>query len=297
MDEDTAYVEAVGSSRALSSLQYLGLPIPQDRLGGVLRYQTDHDEVGRATSCGPRTSRLMVQVLAKEAIRLDIPIINQTTGVRLLVELERRAARRRRSGDSPEAPDGGQSSRAHRVPLRLARRRDRRAGRALSRQRVSAALFRLFGSCSGGGTRCGEPDGEPIRHRDVSRSISLESVWDLCRSACPISIRSISRRERAEFSRRLLPDHARTCVERFPERLSVAVPRVPACSTSARASSTLQCSGRLRRDGRCSWTSIEIRSRCPETPSSISTGWMPTSVPISRSPARCSKCLWTVFAR
>jgi succinate dehydrogenase / fumarate reductase, flavoprotein subunit len=85
MDGDTAYVEAVGSARALSSLQYLGLPIPQDPLGGVLRYQTDHDEVGRATSCGPRTSRLMVQVLIKEAIRLDIPIINHTTAVCLLV--------------------------------------------------------------------------------------------------------------------------------------------------------------------------------------------------------------------
>jgi succinate dehydrogenase / fumarate reductase, flavoprotein subunit len=85
MDEDTAYVEAVGSPRALSSLQFMGLPMPQDRLGGVLRYQTDHDEVGRATSCGPRTSRLMVQALAKEAIRLAVPIFNQTTCVRLLV--------------------------------------------------------------------------------------------------------------------------------------------------------------------------------------------------------------------
>jgi succinate dehydrogenase / fumarate reductase, flavoprotein subunit len=85
MDEDTAYVEAVGSSRALASLQFMGLPLPQDRLGGVLRYQTDHDEVGRATSCGPRTSRLMVQVLTREAIRLEIPIFNHTTGVRLLV--------------------------------------------------------------------------------------------------------------------------------------------------------------------------------------------------------------------
>ena len=85
MDGDTAYVEAVGSARALSSLQYLGLPIPQDPLGGVLRYQTDHDEVGRATSCGPRTSRLMVRVLTEEAIRLDIPIINHTTGISLLV--------------------------------------------------------------------------------------------------------------------------------------------------------------------------------------------------------------------
>ncbi|MGO9419189.1 FAD-binding protein [Roseiarcus sp.] len=86
MDEDTAYIEAVGSPRALSSLQFMGLPIPQDRLGGVLRYQTDHDEVGRATSCGPRTSRLMVQVLAKEATRLNVPFFNQTTGVRLLVD-------------------------------------------------------------------------------------------------------------------------------------------------------------------------------------------------------------------
>jgi succinate dehydrogenase/fumarate reductase flavoprotein subunit len=86
MNEDAAYIEAVGSSRALSSLQFMGLPIPQDALGGVLRYQTDHDEVGRATSCGPRTSRLMVQVLAKEAIRLNVPTFNQTTGVRLLIE-------------------------------------------------------------------------------------------------------------------------------------------------------------------------------------------------------------------
>jgi len=86
MDADTAYVEAVGSLRALASLQFLGLPLPLDRFGGVLRYQTDHDEVGRATSCGPRTSRLMVQALAREALRLEIPIFNHTAAVRLLVE-------------------------------------------------------------------------------------------------------------------------------------------------------------------------------------------------------------------
>ncbi len=84
MDEDTAYIEAVGSVRAMASLQYLGLPLPQDHLGGTLRYQTDHDEVGRATSCGPRTSRLMVKVLAEEAIRLDIPFFNQTTAIKVL---------------------------------------------------------------------------------------------------------------------------------------------------------------------------------------------------------------------
>jgi succinate dehydrogenase / fumarate reductase, flavoprotein subunit len=99
----------VGSSRALSSLQFMGLPIPQDRLGGVLRYQTDHDEVGRATSCGPRTSRLMVQVLAREAIRLNVPTFNQTTGVRLLIESGAQArcvgvvaiSPKRRAGDNP----------------------------------------------------------------------------------------------------------------------------------------------------------------------------------------------------
>ncbi|WP_299655486.1 FAD-binding protein [uncultured Tateyamaria sp.] len=86
MDEDTAYVEAVGSVRAMASLQYLGLPLPQDNLGGTLRYQTDHDEVGRATSCGPRTSRLMVKVLAEEALRQGIPFYNHTTAVKVLTE-------------------------------------------------------------------------------------------------------------------------------------------------------------------------------------------------------------------
>lgn len=93
MDEDTAYVEAVGSARMMASLQFMGLPLPQDRLGGTLRYQTDHDEVGRATSCGPRTSRLMVKVLAEEAIRLSVPIFNQTTAVKIVTKGESSASR------------------------------------------------------------------------------------------------------------------------------------------------------------------------------------------------------------
>ncbi|APO74520.1 fumarate reductase/succinate dehydrogenase flavoprotein-like protein [Rhizobium etli 8C-3] len=88
MDEDTAYVEAVGSARMMATLQFLGLPLPQDPLGGTLRYQTDHDEVGRATSCGPRTSRLMVKVLADEAIRLGVPFFNHTTAMKILTEGE-----------------------------------------------------------------------------------------------------------------------------------------------------------------------------------------------------------------
>jgi len=84
MDKDTAYIEAVGSIGAYAGLQYLGLPLPQDRFGAVLRDQTDHDEIGRATSCGPRTSRLMVKVLCEEAIRLGIPFLSRTTGVQIL---------------------------------------------------------------------------------------------------------------------------------------------------------------------------------------------------------------------
>ena len=84
MDEDTAYVEAVGSLPALASLQFMGLPIPLDRYGAALRYKTDHDEAGRATSCGPRTSRLMVKVLAEEAARLGVPFVNRAIGAKLL---------------------------------------------------------------------------------------------------------------------------------------------------------------------------------------------------------------------
>lgn len=88
MDADTAYVEAVGSIEAFIGLKSIGLPLPEDRYGAVLRYQTDHDEAGRATSCGPRTSRLMVKVLAEEAILLNTLFIDHATVIRLLTEGE-----------------------------------------------------------------------------------------------------------------------------------------------------------------------------------------------------------------
>nr|WP_145540551.1 FAD-binding protein [Yersinia alsatica] len=90
MDADTAYVEAVGSIEAFAGLKYIGLPLPEDRYGAILRYQTDHDEAGRATSCGPRTSRLMVKVLAEEAIRLGVAFVDHSTVIRLLVAGEGR---------------------------------------------------------------------------------------------------------------------------------------------------------------------------------------------------------------
>ncbi|MFK3707235.1 FAD-binding protein [Klebsiella sp. NPDC088457] len=84
MDADTAYVEAVGSIHTLAGLQYLGLELPEDRLGAILRYKTDHDDAGRATSCGPRTSRLMVKVLLQEVLQLGIPLLSGATALRLL---------------------------------------------------------------------------------------------------------------------------------------------------------------------------------------------------------------------
>ena len=155
MNEDTAYIEAVGSSRALSSLQFMGLPIPQDRLGGVLRYQTDHDEVGRARSCGPRTSRLMVHVLAKEAIRLNVPMFNQTTGVRLLIEP---GAKPRCIGAVAMSP----KRRADDNPSRLVVFSSdvvviaTGAWRGLSRQCLSQALLWVARPCAGGGARSGQ---------------------------------------------------------------------------------------------------------------------------------------------
>jgi hypothetical protein len=66
------------------------LPIPLDRLGAVLRYQTDHDEAERATSCGPRTSRLMVKVLAKESASLRTTALSKRAK---LAGINRSAAR------------------------------------------------------------------------------------------------------------------------------------------------------------------------------------------------------------
>lgn len=86
MDFSTAYVEAVGSIDAIGGLQFMGLPLPHDDRGAILRYQTDHDEAGRATSCGPRTSKLMVKVLFEEALNLGVRILPSSSAIRIVKE-------------------------------------------------------------------------------------------------------------------------------------------------------------------------------------------------------------------
>ncbi|MDQ8196935.1 FAD-binding protein [Pelagicoccus enzymogenes] len=86
MNFSTAYVEAVGSIDAIGGLQFMGLPLPHDDRGAILRYQTDHDEAGRATSCGPRTSKLMVKVLFDEANTLGMRILSSCSGIQIVKE-------------------------------------------------------------------------------------------------------------------------------------------------------------------------------------------------------------------
>ncbi|MGB0744587.1 MAG: FAD-binding protein [Opitutales bacterium] len=86
MDFSTAYIEAVGSIDAIGGLQFMGLPLPHDDYGAILRYKTDHDETGRATSCGPRTSKLIVKVLFEEALNLGVRILPGCSGIRIVKE-------------------------------------------------------------------------------------------------------------------------------------------------------------------------------------------------------------------
>ena len=204
----------------------MGLPVPQDRLGGVLRYQTDHDEVGRATSCGPRTSRLMVQVLANEAIRLNIPIFNQTTGVRVLVELNARRgcvgalaiSPKRRTGDNPLG-----------LIVFLCGALIVAAGGPGELYRDSVYPRHCFGSLG----LALEAGIDAVNLTESQFGIGTprdQFPWNLSGTYVAVhALHLLARfaRERAEFPRRLLPDHARAGVEHLPQGLSVAVPRDP----------------------------------------------------------------------
>ena len=155
MDHDSAYIEAVGSVNAMAGLQYMGLPLPQDRFGAVLRYQTDHDEVGRATSRGPRTSRLMVKVLAEEAVRLGIPFLRKCEAIRLITRGE---------GDERRCRCHSFGSRTSRSALGFIGCLVRGGGagqwwprRTLPRQRVSAPLLWLLGHGHRGWHRGDQP--------------------------------------------------------------------------------------------------------------------------------------------
>ena len=91
MHGDLALVEAQGSPRAFYNLVSLGVPFPHNRYGGYTGYKTDHDPCNRGISLGPYTSKLMVEHLRAETVRLGIPVLDRHDAVRLLLSDDSRA--------------------------------------------------------------------------------------------------------------------------------------------------------------------------------------------------------------
>ena len=84
MHGDIALCEARHSAQAFYRLVQLGVPFPHDRYGGFPGYRTDHDERGRATSAGPRTSQQMVAALSREIVARRVPLFEPWQLVSLL---------------------------------------------------------------------------------------------------------------------------------------------------------------------------------------------------------------------
>lgn len=179
MDHDIAYVEAVGSLHTLGGLQYLGLELPEDRYGAILRYQTDHDEAGRATSCGPRTSRLMVKVLLEEVQRLAIPVLTSATVIKLLHQRDENGEDRvagaiLATGHRAHNPWGLAIVTAPNVVLAT-------GGLASFIATVcTTQMFRLAGAGAGRRSDANQPDRKPVWYRHTAQHLSVEFVRHLC---------------------------------------------------------------------------------------------------------------------
>ncbi len=86
MHGDLAYVEAVSSLRGFHRLTSIGVPFPHDEYGAYTGYRTDHDTAGRATSCGPLTSKYMTEALEREVTSKNIPFYDRTRAVKIITE-------------------------------------------------------------------------------------------------------------------------------------------------------------------------------------------------------------------
>ena len=73
---DIALAEAIGSLREFYHLVQAGVPFPHDSMGSYIGYKTDHDPYERATSAGPKTSKVMSQCLQKQVERYGIGIFD-----------------------------------------------------------------------------------------------------------------------------------------------------------------------------------------------------------------------------
>ncbi len=86
MHGDLAFVEAVNSLRGFHRLTTIGVPFPHDEYGEYTGYRTDHDTAGRATSCGPLTSKFMTEALEREVTSRSVPFYDGYRAVRLITE-------------------------------------------------------------------------------------------------------------------------------------------------------------------------------------------------------------------
>ncbi|MBN1764524.1 MAG: FAD-binding protein [Sedimentisphaerales bacterium] len=73
---DLALAEGIGSLRGFYNLVEVGVPFPHDGLGSYIGYKTDHDPCERATSAGPKTSRIMSECLEKVVRHYGIEIFD-----------------------------------------------------------------------------------------------------------------------------------------------------------------------------------------------------------------------------
>jgi succinate dehydrogenase/fumarate reductase flavoprotein subunit len=81
---DLALAEAIGSLREFYHLAQAGVPFPHDSIGSFLGYKTDNDPQERATSAGPKTSKLMCECLQRQVVRYGIKIYDNQEVAHLL---------------------------------------------------------------------------------------------------------------------------------------------------------------------------------------------------------------------
>jgi len=74
---DLALAESIGSLREFYHLVQAGVPFPHDSTGSFLGYKTDNDPFERATSAGPKTSKMMCECLQRQVVRYGIRIYDQ----------------------------------------------------------------------------------------------------------------------------------------------------------------------------------------------------------------------------
>ena len=88
MHGDIALAEGLSGLREFYHLVQAGVPFPHDPEGAYVGYKTDHDPFERATSAGPKTSKLMTECLQKQADRYGIRIFDGHEVVHLITSGE-----------------------------------------------------------------------------------------------------------------------------------------------------------------------------------------------------------------